>query len=123
MAKKPRLDLNPLDPLTAVLGASKATNDIEQREDREDSKEREDTKGITKSRKRTPKRTRFTVLLDDELIDKLRDLAVCRYTTLAAITEVAVREYIEKVAHGFGGQIPSRGDLALKTGRPIGLER
>jgi hypothetical protein len=64
---------------------------------------------------------RFTVLMQRDLVEQLRDIVVFTPgATLADAVAAAVGAYVKQRAKSFpGGKIPNRGGLAVKTGRPI----
>ena len=66
-------------------------------------------------------KVRFTVLLSKNVVDQLRNIVVFSPgATLADAAETAIGAYVKLKAKSFPhGTIPSRGGLAVKTGRPI----
>lgn len=61
-----------------------------------------------------PSRARFTVLMREDLMERLRDVAVHEYRTLSDIAEEAFSAYLKKA-----GKVPKR-RTKVRTGRPIG---
>lgn len=66
-------------------------------------------------------KVRFTVLLSKNVVEQLRNIVVFSYgATLADAAETALVAYVKLKAKSFpDGNIPNRGSLAVRTGRPI----
>lgn len=64
------------------------------------------------------RRSRLTVSLPEDLIEKIRDACYWNRITLVRFTEIAFREFINKLENQRGKPYPPR-KSELKTGRPI----
>lgn len=66
----------------------------------------------------TSRKIRFTVNIDAGLAEQVKDAAYWTRETVAAITERAYREELQRIRKREGGEIPKR-EGELKTGRPL----
>jgi hypothetical protein len=64
------------------------------------------------------RKDKVTVLLPEDLIERLRNAAWWERKTLATIAEDGIRRAVERLEKEHGGPFETRGEEKLKTGRP-----